>query len=84
MMRKKRSKKSKNYKVIVMNDDHNTFEFVTNVLQEICGHNYLQAVQCTNLIHSRGFCEVFIDHPTICTQIYDALIQEGLTATLVK
>jgi ATP-dependent Clp protease adaptor protein ClpS len=38
--------------------DVNTFEFVINVLIEVCGHDPLQAEQCTLLIHYKGKCSV--------------------------
>ena len=38
----KKPKRGK-YTVIVLNDEHNTFEHVTKCLQEVCGHNKLQA-----------------------------------------
>lgn len=84
LMPKKKSTRKKQYTVTVMNDDHNTFDFVIELLQEVCGHNYLQAVQCTHLIDSKGYCDVFTDNPEIATQIYESLAKEGLTVTLKK
>jgi ATP-dependent Clp protease adaptor protein ClpS len=46
------------HELIVYNDDVNTFEFVINVLIEVCGHDPLQAEQCTLLIHYKGKCSV--------------------------
>jgi len=85
------SKKSYNKKrrpgkhtVIVLNDNRNTFNHVTRCLQEVCGHNYLQAIQCTNIIHNSGQCEVYTDKYEICIEVYDDLQVHGLTATIVK
>ena len=55
-MPKKRSKK---YKIIVMNDAVNTFDHVQQCLQEICGHSKYQAYQCTTIIHNNGECQVY-------------------------
>ena len=70
--------------VIVLNDNRNTFNHVTRCLQEVCGHNYLQAIQCTNIIHNSGQCEVYTDKYELCTEVYDDLLNHGLTVTLVK
>ena len=62
------------YNVVVYNDDHNTIQHVTACIFDICGHNLLQAEQCTHLIH----------HVNLCTEVYEELIKEGLTVKLLK
>jgi len=79
----KKPKRGK-YTVIVLNDEHNTFEHVTKCLQEVCGHNKLQAIQCTNIIHNTGKCSVYTDRFDVCCEVYDELLNEGLTVTVVK
>ena len=46
---------------MVMNDSVNSFQHVQTCLQEICGHNQYQAIQCTNIIHNNGKCQVYIN-----------------------
>lgn len=46
------------YKLVVFNDDVNTFEHVIETLQEVCGHTPEQAEQCTLIIHHKGKCTV--------------------------
>lgn len=46
------------YSLVVFNDDVNTFDFVIQVLQDVCGHTPEQAEQCTLLIHFKGKCAV--------------------------
>jgi ATP-dependent Clp protease adaptor protein ClpS len=46
------------YSLVVFNDDVNTFDFVIQVLQDVCGHSPEQAEQCTLLIHFKGKCAV--------------------------
>lgn len=41
-------------KLMVYNDDVNTFEHVIETLVEICGHTYEQAEQCAWIIHFKG------------------------------
>lgn len=41
-------------KLIVFNDNKNTFEHVINTLVDVCGHSKEQAEQCAWIIHSKG------------------------------
>jgi ATP-dependent Clp protease adaptor protein ClpS len=47
-----------NHKLIVWNDEVNTFEWVIDTLMAVCGHYKEQAEQCTMLIHYKGKCAV--------------------------
>lgn len=68
--------------LIVHNDDVNTFDFVIETLVEVCGHEYLQAVQCAHLIHNTGKCGVkrgtFKELQPLC----EALLEKGLSASI--
>ena len=44
----------KNYCLIVWNDDVNTFDYVAEVLVDVCGHSQEQAEQCAIIIDSKG------------------------------
>lgn len=44
--------------LLIYNDDVNSFEFVIETLVEVCGHDVVQAEQCTWLIHHKGKCDV--------------------------
>lgn len=46
------------YSLVVYNDEINTFDHVINTLIEVCGHQPLQAEQCTMIIHYKGKCKV--------------------------
>ena len=70
--------------VLVLNDAVNTFQHVRKSLQESCGHNYYQSIQCTNIIHNVGKCEVYTDIYKQCLEVYIELQEKGLTVTLVK
>ena len=45
-------------KLIVFNDEVNSFGWVIDTLIDICGHSAEQAEQCTLIIHYKGKCEV--------------------------
>lgn len=70
------------YYIIIYNDDINTFDFVIETLMEVCAHEYMQAVQCTHIIHNNGKCHVkrgaFKDLRPMC----ETLIDKGLSATI--
>ena len=68
--------------LIVYNDDVNTFDFVIETLVEVCGHEYLQAVQCAHLIHNTVKCGVkrgaFEELKPKC----ETLLEKGLSAAI--
>ncbi len=48
----------KERKLILFNDDVNTFDFVIETLIEVCGHDPLQAENCAWIAHFKGKCPV--------------------------
>lgn len=61
--------------LIVLNDDYNTFDHVTNTLIRVCKHTSEQAEQCTLIIHYKGKCAVkkgsFEELKPMCDAIHD-------------
>jgi ATP-dependent Clp protease adaptor protein ClpS len=51
---KNKHKKQPQYVVIVENDDHHTFFYVTEVLQKVCGHRLEEAERLTSEVHHTG------------------------------
>ena len=47
---------SKEYEIILHNDDVNTFDHVINCLIRYCDHPLEQAEQCAYIVHYRGKC----------------------------
>ena len=43
-------------KLILYNDDVNTFDHVINCLQIYCDHSAIQAEQCATIVHHKGKC----------------------------
>jgi len=77
-------RKSKKYKIMVMNDSVNSFQHVQVCLQEICGHNQYQAIQCTNIIHNKGKCQVYMNTKDQCINIVKELETQGILAKIEK
>lgn len=69
-------------KIIVYNDNHNTFDHVIKCLQKYCNHNVLQAEQCAIIIHYNGKCEVKRGAYEELKPICEALLDAGLTAKI--
>ncbi len=45
-------------RLILLNDEVNSFEFVIDSLIDVCGHEPEQASQCATLVHYRGQCVI--------------------------
>lgn len=75
--------KHENIKALLLyNDDFNTFPFVTESLIKVCGHDTLQAEQCTYLIHYTGKCVVKNGSYKKLKPLCEALLERGLSATI--
>ena len=64
------------------NDDHNTFDHVIDCIMDICGYNYLQAVQCTILVDEMKRCAIFEDRYEDCQEVAHSLTKQGLKVTI--
>ena len=69
-------------KLIVHNDDVNTFDWVIQSLVEICRHTEEQAEQCAYLIHFKGKCSVKSGSFNELKPMKDALIDRTISATI--
>jgi ATP-dependent Clp protease adaptor protein ClpS len=75
-------KKSDVKHVVLHNDDHNSFDHVINTLIDVCGHDMVQAEQCTFIVHFKGKCEVKRGAFSELRPIRNELNNRGLTATI--
>jgi len=69
-------------KIVLFNDEVNTFDFVIQSLIEVCGHEPMQAEQCTLLVHYKGKCDVKEGEYNKLEPICSALLDRGLTAEI--
>ena len=69
--------------IVLFNDDVNTFDYVIEVLIQICNHTVEQAEQCSIIVHNNGKCTVktgeYKDLKPKCTKLLEA----GLSAEIV-
>ncbi len=68
--------------LIVYNDDVNTFDHVIKCLIEICGHDAVQAEQCTLIIHYKGRCGVKRGEYEELRPMCEGLLDKGLSAVI--
>lgn len=71
------------YKIVLWNDDVNTFDDVINALVEICEHTLEQAEQCTILVHYKGKCTVKTGSLEKLKPMHEKLLSRSLTSEIV-
>lgn len=71
-------------KLVLFNDDFNTFEHVINCLQRICKHTEEQATQCAYIVHFKGKCIVKNGSENELVPMCLLLLAEGLSAEIEK
>jgi ATP-dependent Clp protease adaptor protein ClpS len=69
-------------RLIVWNDEVNTFEWVIETLIEICHHNQEQAEQCAMIIHTKGKYAVKEGSYENLKPMCDAITERGIGATV--
>jgi ATP-dependent Clp protease adaptor protein ClpS len=71
-------------KLIVHNDEHNTFEWVIKCFTEVLRHTTEQAEQLSMLIHFKGRATVKTAAFNTLRPFKDALVDRGLSAVIEK
>lgn len=72
----------KPYQLVVWNDEVNTFEWVIETLEEVCGHSHEQAEQCAYIIHFKGKYAVKQGEYDDLKPQCDAITERGIGATI--
>lgn len=70
------------FNLVLFNDEVNTFDFVIDALIQVCGHEPIQAEQCTILVHFKGKCIVKEGEYSDLEPMCSALLDRGLTAEI--
>ena len=68
--------------LVLFNDDVNTFEDVIELLIKVCGHDPIQAEQCTFIVHYNGKCSVKKGTYKELERISGILLDKGLTVEI--
>ena len=69
-------------RLVIHNDDVNTFDWVAQSLVEICKHNWEQAEQCAYIIHHKGKYAVKTGSKDKLRAMKNAILDRGINATL--
>lgn len=68
------------HRLIVFNDDVNTFDHVIQTLIDVCDHTPEQAEQCTIIIHYKGKCSVKEGEFDKLVAMRNAICDRGISA----
>ena len=71
------------HKLIVFNDDVNTFDHVIATLCEVCEHTPEQAEQCAFIVHYKGKCVVKAGEWDKLAAMRNQLCKAGLSAEVM-
>ena len=69
-------------RLIVWNDEVNTFDWVIETLVEVCGHSEEQAEQCAMLIHFKGKYAVKNGDYDTLKPMCNSITERGINATV--
>lgn len=69
-------------KLVLHNDDFNSFDHVIESLVQVCGHQSEQATQCAYIVHYKGECDVKLGDEETLSLMKDKLTFRGLSVTL--
>lgn len=72
------------HKLLVYNDEVNTFDHVIDTLTDICEHTPEQAEQCTWIIHYKGKCAVKSGAFDDLVPIRQGICDRGISAEIVE
>jgi ATP-dependent Clp protease adaptor protein ClpS len=73
---------SKPFKLILHNDDYNSFDWVITCLIKVCGHDHQQAEQCAHIVHFNGECDVKRGDYEKLSVMKEKLQNAGLSVTI--
>lgn len=69
--------------IVLVNDNQNSFGHVVGCLMVCCGHDQFQALQCANITHYKGRCDVKTGIEVELRPVLEALLANGLTAEII-
>ncbi|MCK5134294.1 MAG: ATP-dependent Clp protease adaptor ClpS [Bacteroidales bacterium] len=69
-------------RLVLHNDDINTFDYVMEILVEVCDHSMTQAEQCATITHFKGKCAVRSGTSKEMKDLRYRLISRGLKASV--
>ena len=71
-------------RLVVFNDDINSFDWVIETLMDVCEHSPEQAEQCTIIIHHKGKCSVKNGSWEELVPLRQEICRRGISAEVYK
>ncbi len=68
--------------LILFNDDVNSFDYIIEILVDVCLHDPLQAEQCTWIAHYKGKCAIKEGIFSELKPIHDEMGNRGVTVSI--
>ena len=72
----------KEQSLALFNDHENSFDFVIDVLCDVCNHNEEQAEQCAWITHYKGKCQIMSGSYEQLREKADLILDVGLTVEI--
>jgi len=72
----------KTHRLILKNDDENSYLFVIAALMRFCGHGKEQAEQCAVIAHNNGKCDITSGNLLDMMELQSEMIEIGLEIEL--
>jgi ATP-dependent Clp protease adaptor protein ClpS len=69
-------------KLILFNDDYNSFDFIINSLIDVCKHDSRQAENCAIIAHYNGKCHIKNGDMAELRPIYVEMINRKITVEI--
>ena len=69
-------------RLILHNDDINSFDYVMETLVDVCDHSFTQAEQCATITHYKGKCEIRSGTFDEMKELHYKLVSRGLKASV--
>ncbi|MCX6265851.1 MAG: ATP-dependent Clp protease adaptor ClpS [Bacteroidetes bacterium] len=69
-------------RLILFNDDVNTFDYVIDALICVCNHEHEQAEQCALITHFKGKCNIKSGDYDEIKPMYEEMTIRGLTVSI--
>jgi ATP-dependent Clp protease adaptor protein ClpS len=73
---------AKQNKLVLHNDEVNTFDYVIDCLIKVCGHQPEQAEQCAMIVHYNGKCAVKSGEYGYLKLLKEILMDHSLTVSI--
>lgn len=70
------------HRLILKNDDENSYLFVIAALMRFCGHDKEQAEQCAVIAHNNGRCDITSGNIIDMMELQAEMIELGLEVEL--